>query len=118
MAALESFRDRGFRFALAIVREYRLISTQSDLPRHLRDQMLRAGTSVGANLAEARSASSRRDLVAKNAIALREARECRFWLRLIEADQPDLAYTVSPLLAECQELIALLTSAVRRLKGE
>ena len=93
MGTPETFRDRGFRFAPAIVREYRLISTRSDVPRHLRDQMLRAGTSVGANLAEAKSASSRRDLAAKNAIALREVRECRFWPRLIEADQSALEPT-------------------------
>ena len=117
MATTETFRDRGFRFSLAILREYRLISKQSDLPRHIGHQMLRSGTSVGANLAEARSASSRRDLAAKNAIALREARECRFWLRLIQSDQPELEPSVSPLLAECEELIAMLTAAVRRLRS-
>jgi four helix bundle protein len=116
MSTREPFRDRAFRFAVAILKQYRVILTVSDVPKHLAGQMLRAGTAIGANLEESRSASSRRDLIAKNAIALREARECHYWLRLIRADQPQLDPALSELLAECHELIAILTSAVHRLR--
>jgi four helix bundle protein len=81
-------------------------------------QLLRAGTGIGSNLEEAKSASSRRDLTARNAIALREARESRDWLRLIQADQPQLDTTLSPILAECEEIVAVLTTSVRKLRDK
>jgi four helix bundle protein len=117
MAAPEPFRERAFRFSLSILRLYRTILVTTDVPRHIAGQMLRAGTSIGGNLEEAKSASSRRDLTAKNAIALREARECHYWLRLIQADQPTLDSAVSPVLAECHELVSLLAAAVRTLRS-
>ena len=115
MIKQESFRDRSFRFAIAVLRLYRVIVSTTDVPRVLASQMLRAGTSIGANLEEAKSAYSRRDLAAKNAIALREARECHYWLRLIRADQTQLTPELLDLLRECHELICVLTTAVRRL---
>jgi four helix bundle protein len=63
----EPFQERRFRFALTILRLYRQISGAGDVPLVLARQMRRAGTAIGANLAEATSASSRRDLIAKNA---------------------------------------------------
>jgi four helix bundle protein len=116
--ALESFSDRSFRFSVNLVRFYRDISRPSiDVPRSLAHQMLRAGTAVGANIAEARSASTRRELAAKYAIGLREARECHYWLRLIVADRPQLAPSTDQLLDECNQLIALLTTTVKKLRG-
>jgi four helix bundle protein len=112
----ESFRSRGFRFAVDTLRLYRILLRGHDVPWHIANQMLRAGTSIGANLEEAKSASSRRDLAARNAVALREARECRFWLALIRTDQPHLENTIDPILQECQEIVAILTSAVRKLR--
>jgi four helix bundle protein len=113
----ESFRNRSFAFSLRIVRAYRRLTTGTDVPRHLALQMLRAGTAIGANLEEAVSASSRRDLIAKNAIALREARECHYWLLLIQADQPQTTSELTGLLRDCNELISVLTSAIRTLRG-
>ena len=114
----ESFRDRSFRFSVEILRQYRHLTTVADIPRHLAVQMLRAGTAIGANLEEAKSASSRRDLAAKNAIALREARECHYWLRLIRTDQPQLEQQLTPLTDECQQLVAILATAVRNLRSD
>ena len=118
MSPPELFRQRGFRFALAIMRLYRLIRGSTDVPLHIVSQLLRAGTSIGANLEEAKSATSRRDLIAKNAIALREARECRFWLRLILADQPELTPELTPMISECQQIVAVLSTAIRRLREQ
>jgi len=117
MSMPESFRERSSRFSLEILRHYRHLTRATDVPRHLATQMLRAGTAIGANLEEAKSAYSRRDLAAKNAIALREARECHYWLRLIRADQPQLTGHLTPLLAECDQLIAVLAAAVRTLRS-
>jgi four helix bundle protein len=117
MSIPESFQSRSFRLSLEILRFYRTLLSKTDLPRHLGNQMLRAGTAIGANLEEARSAYSRRDLAAKYAIGLREGRECHYWLRLIKADQPHLAGEVDPLLDECNQLIAVLTTTVRKLRA-
>jgi four helix bundle protein len=86
------------------------------VPRHVAIQLCRGGTAIGANLEEARSAYSRRDLAAKYTIALRECRECHYWLRLLKADQPSLASAVDPLLDETEQFIAMLTSAVIKLR--
>jgi four helix bundle protein len=111
----ESFQERSFRFATEVLRTYRTLSFKTDTPQPLLAQMLRAGTAIGANLAEARSASSRRDLIAKNAIALREARECHHWLRLIRTDQPKFVQVLDPVAAECEQRISILSAAVRTL---
>ena len=79
--------------------------------------MLRAGTAIGANIAEAQSAPSRRDLAAKYTVSLREARECHYWLRLIAADRPQFSATTDSLLDECSQLIAVLTTTVKKLRG-
>ena len=114
----ESFSDRSFSFAVSLVRFHRELSRRHvDVPKALTRQMLRAGTAIGANIEEARAASSRRDLTAKLAISLREARECHYWLRLIAADRPQLAETMNGLLDECEQLIAMLTATVKKLRG-
>lgn len=112
------FQSRGFKLARAILQFYRAISRTSDVPRPVANQMLRAGTSIGANLEEAKSAQSRRDLISKYMIALREARECRYWLRLIAVDQPQLSTATSPLVDECGQIVAILTTTVKKLRAE
>ncbi|MBV9215085.1 MAG: four helix bundle protein [Acidobacteria bacterium] len=77
--------QRSFDFATRIVKLCRYLEKKSDVSRTLISQLLDAGTSVGANLEEAEAGQSRRDFVHKNAIALKEARETRYWLRLIIA---------------------------------
>src|SRR5687768_8257315 len=110
----ESIHDRSFRFAIEILRFYRILTSTTDVPHDLTWQMLRSGTAIGANLEEGKSAYSRRDLAAKYAIGLREGRECHYWLRVIRVDQPKLAEQIDSLLEECNQLIAILTTIVRK----
>ena|SRR5436190_14051999 len=117
-AVLESFQSRSFRLSLEIVKLFRQIRSSTDVPFHLANQMLRAGTSIGANLEEARSAHSDRDLAAKRAVSLREGRECQYWLKLIRADQPKLAKPIEPVLDECGQMVAMLTVSVRKLRAK
>ena len=88
------------------------------MPWHLARQILKAGTSVGANLEEARGAQTRRDKTAKFSIALKEAHESQFWLRLIQATHLANAELIAPVLAEATELVAILTVARRNLNSE
>ncbi len=80
-------------------------------------QLLRSGTSVGANAEEAKAAYSRRDFAAKTALVLREARETHYWLRLIDATTLASPGALHALLDEANELVAIYTVAVKRAKG-
>jgi four helix bundle protein len=79
------------------------------------EQLFRAVSSIGANLEEGQVAGSRRDMAGKYAVALRESREARYWLRLI-ASQPGLSDDLRPLIQEATEFVAMLTVSVRRLR--
>lgn len=78
-------RERAFNFAVRIVKMCQYLSKQTDVNRRLIGQLHDAGTSVGANLEEAKAGQSPKDFVHKNAVSLKEARETRYWLRLILA---------------------------------
>jgi four helix bundle protein len=77
--------------------------------RRIADQLLDAGTPVGAKSEEAKSAYSRREFAVKNCIALKEAREAAFWLRLIIACDLTADSEARRLLKEAGELIGIFT---------
>ena len=105
-------RERTFRFACDVVTFCRKLS-QDPSCRHVANQLLDAGTSVGANAAEAKSAYSRREFALKNSIALKEARESMFWLRLILECGLARDAEADRLLKEAGELTGILTATVR-----
>ncbi|HEX41528.1 MAG TPA: four helix bundle protein [Phycisphaerales bacterium] len=76
---------RTFDFAVQIVKLAARLESHSRTARLLTSQFLNAGTSIGANLEEGQAAESRADFVHKYRIALKEAREARYWLRLFKA---------------------------------
>jgi four helix bundle protein len=110
---------RAFKFACGIVTLHESLVRKSSTARTLAKQLLRSGTSIGANLAEAHAAESRRDFTSKCSIALKEARETHYWLLLFENTGLAETESVSPLsrecseCSECSEIIAMLTSIVR-----
>jgi len=73
---------------------------------------LRAGTSIGANLEEARAGQSRADFISKNAIALKEARETLYWLRLLIACELVTEERVSGLRKEADELTRIIAAII------
>jgi len=79
---------------------------------HVGDQLFRSGTSVGAHLQEARAAESRADFIHKMQMALKEIREAKYWLSLINAAEVIAPQMVSSLLRESDELVAILTRSV------
>ena len=78
-------KERTFSFALEIVRLCRSLDSRPGSFRTLIQQLLRSGTSVGANVEEAQAGQSRADFISKYSIALKEARETLYWLRLLDA---------------------------------
>lgn len=109
--------ERTFRFALSIVRFYQALPQRSGVAQTLGKQLLRSGTSIGANVEEGQGSQSRADFASKYAIARKEARETHYWLRLIEEAGLAEPTRVTPLLAECSELIAILTAIVKKVRS-
>ena len=85
--------------------------------RHIATQLLRSATSVGANYQEAQAAESRGDFAHKLQIALKEARETNYWLRLIEAARLLPAAQLAGIIDESHQLKAILAKSVARTKG-
>lgn len=110
------FQTRSFAFACEVVQFYRRLSRDGEVPPPIARQLLRSGCSIGANLEEAKSAQSRRDLLSKFSIALKEARETQYWIRILAASQLGPAAERLRLLQEASEMVAILTSSVKRLK--
>src|SRR5438105_15638399 len=80
-------RERAFDFAVRVVKLCKYLEKSSGVSRNVISQLLDAGTSVGANLEEPKAGQSTADFIHKNAIALKEARESNYWLRLILATE-------------------------------
>jgi len=76
--------NKSFDFALQIIHLYRILSSHKYI---LSKQILRAGTSIGENVEEAIGGHSKKDFIAKMVISLKEARETRYWLRLLNKGQ-------------------------------
>jgi four helix bundle protein len=105
--------ERTFRFAVRVIKLCQALDERPGVRRTLASQLLRSGTSVGANVAEAQSAQSRPDFVSKLNIALKEARETLYWLRLLaEADLIEPA-RLGPITTEADEITRILGAIVR-----
>ena len=79
-------------------------------------QLLRSGTSIGANVAEAQQAQSRPDFINKMNIALKEAYETNYWLRLLNATQYLNTKEYESIIADCMEMEKLLISIIKSAK--
>jgi len=106
-------QERAFDFACEIVRLQKELTRIGMVDRALIHQLLRSGTSVGANLEEATGGQSKADFISKCSIALKEARETRYWLRLIAATEKSLIGQLRPILSEAEELVAILTTIIK-----
>ncbi|MEA5503666.1 four helix bundle protein [Halotia wernerae UHCC 0503] len=81
----QDITERTFEFAVRIVKLCQSLEEIPGVPRTLAKQLLRSGTSIAANVEEARAGQSKADFIHKNAIALKEVRETNYWLRLLVA---------------------------------
>ena len=109
--------ERTFAFAVRIVKLCQALDGKPGVSRVLARQLLRSGTSIGANVEEAQGGQSRADFLSKMSIAHKEARETLYWLRLIAESEVIQQAMLAPLTQECNELVAILTSIVKSTKG-
>ena len=108
-----NIQQRAFDFAVTVVNFCRGLTAAHPVTRKVGWQLLDAATSIGANMEEADAAQSRRDFVAKAAIARKESRETVFWIRLIVATDLHERERLLPILAEAKE-ISRIVSAIHR----
>lgn len=110
--------ERAFAFAVRIVKLCQVLAEKPGVSRTLANQLLRSGTSIGANLAESKGGQSRADFLSKVSIALKEAREAHYWLRLLIATDMISNSQLAPLLDEANQLVAILTTIVKNTKAQ
>ncbi|HSU28844.1 MAG TPA: four helix bundle protein [Chitinophagaceae bacterium] len=110
MEKSKTVAELSFEFALSIISLYKKLLKSHEYV--LSKQLIRAATSIGANIEEASAGASRKDFINKMAIASKEARETRYWLRLLE--KSELVETeFSVYLAKIEVIIKILTKIVK-----
>ena len=109
--------ERLLEFATRIVRLVEALP-KTLVGRRIGDQLLRSGTSVGANYEEAQAAESKDDFTPKLQIALKEIREANYWLRLLSRTGTVPIARLTSIQDESGQLLAMLSRAVAKTKGK
>lgn len=102
--------DKAYVFALLIISIYKELKAENEFT--LSKQILRSGTSIGANVNEAISAISKKDFVFKLGISLKEARETKYWLNLLKDSDFIGQEIFNKSNKDCDELIKILSSII------
>jgi four helix bundle protein len=107
-------REKTYAFSIKIIRAYKQLHADKEFV--LSKQLLRSGTSIGANVEEAVAGQSRRDFIAKMQISLKEANETHYWIRLLRDSELLASDVATGLLLDCEEIRRLLTSILKTSK--
>ena len=112
-----NLRHRAYKFSLAVIK---FISTlpNSRIYWVITDQLLRSATSIGANLIEAKAASSKRDFIRFYEIALKSANESKYWLYVLKDSSLVEKDKIEPLIEEVNQISNMLGSSVLTMKGK
>ena len=106
--------DKTFSFSKRIVKLYKYLTNEKK-EYILSKQLLRSGTSIGANIREGKYAQSEKDFISKLSISLKEAAETEYWLELLKDEYLSEA-EVNSILPDLIEIIKLLTSIINTMK--
>jgi len=109
--------DKSFAFAIRIYHVCKKLKTEKH-EYEISKQLIRSGTSIGANIEEALGAFSRPDFIYRFTVAYKESRETRYWLRLLKAVKELNAPEADELLRETDEIIRMLVKALLTLKNQ
>ncbi len=110
-------KEKSMSFAVRIVKLYKYLCEE----KHeyvLSKQIVRSGTSIGANICEVCSGQSRRDFLAKMSIALSEANETEYWLEIMKRSGILTEKEYNRIIGDCREIIKMLTSSVKTIRKE
>jgi len=114
---MRDIEQRTFEFAVRIVKLCQALDKEPGVSRTLATQILRSGTSVGANVEEAQGGQSKADFVSKLSISRKEARESHYWLRLLAETEVVPSRQLADLTDEANQLVAILTTIIKNTKG-
>jgi four helix bundle protein len=106
---------KSYQFSLRIIKLYKHL-TEDKREFILSKQILRSGTSIGANIEEASGAQSKKDFIAKFHISLKEAKETHYWLRLLKDSEFADQVLLESFLKDCDELIIIMTAILKSSK--
>ena len=106
--------ERAFQFACRVLKMDRALAKDRRVNRNAMNQLVRSASSIGSNLEEARAGQSKADFHAKLRIALKEARESHYWLRLLHASGCIRTARIQPLVDEANEIVAILTTIAKK----
>lgn len=109
-------RDKSASFAKSVILATRAMRA-NHIESALTNQLLRCGTSVGANIHEAQFAQGKRDFIAKLEIALKECNECDYWLNLLKETDSIDEFSFKDLYNQCMELRRMLVSSITTAKS-
>ena len=107
--------DKSKAFAIRIIRLYQHLAEEHK-EYTLSKQVLRSGTSIGANVREATRAHSKADFIAKMQIALKEAGETEYWIELLQETGYITEKVGESMLADCRELLKMISAIIRTAK--
>ena len=107
-----TIESKSFRFAVRTAKLCRYLQEEKK-EYILSKQLLRSGTSIGANVVESQQAQSRADFISKLSIALKEAVETNYWLRLLHASEYLSENEFTSIFDDCRELEKILTSIIK-----
>ena len=102
--------DKSFAFALDTIGLYKKLVGQKEFI--ISKQLLKCGTSIGANVNESIAAQSKKDFISKMSIAAKEARETKYWLQLLQESQL-VSTDYNNYLLKIEEIIKILTSIIK-----
>jgi four helix bundle protein len=107
--------EKSFDFSIKMIKLYTFLKDHNEYV--ISKQLLRSGTSIGANAEEADAGQTHKDFTAKMSIASKEARETRYWLRLLQKSQL-VKYDYKEFLDDAEEIIRILTAIVKTSQQE
>ncbi len=107
--------ERTFNFSLLIVEVYKYLNTNKEFI--LSKQLLRSGTSIGANVEEAQAGQSKKDFISKMSIASKEARESKYWIKLLnQSNYLNSFEKREDLIGEIENIINIITKIIKTSK--
>jgi four helix bundle protein len=109
--------EKSERFADRITKMYKYLSEKRSGDKDMLKQIVRSGTSIGANVSEGQYAQTKADFLTKMSIALKEANETRFWLKRLYAYGSLSENEFISIIKDCEEIISILTVITKTTKG-
>jgi four helix bundle protein len=108
--------EESYAFGIRIIKFYKYLNKDVSL-NPVYKQLLRSGTSIGANVSESQSAFTKKDFINKLGIALKESRETEYWLKILKGAEFITIKEFNSLYNDCEELSKLLTRIIKSSKN-